>query len=198
MNILKKYLRDYLELRRGLGFELGRVESRLRSFVGFMKIKRARQITTKLAVEFALRSDRSVSTQAGYLSAIRGFAQYLSGIEPKTEVLPSGLIRRGQRPQPYIYSDEEIIRILKAAREHPSTPRYALKPHTLYCLFGLLSVTGMRLTEALSLRFQGYRLEKRCPHNWPREVPEVTLGSVTQISAPGAANLYRSSESVLR
>jgi hypothetical protein len=27
MNILKKYLRDYLELRRGLGFELGRVES---------------------------------------------------------------------------------------------------------------------------------------------------------------------------
>jgi integrase len=119
-----------------------------------MKIKRARQITTKLALEFAFRAERSVSTQAGYLSAIRGFAQYLSGIEPKTEVPPSGLIRRGQRPQPYIYSDEEIIRILNAAREHPSTARYALKPHTLYCLFGLLSVTGMRLTEALSLRFE--------------------------------------------
>jgi integrase/recombinase XerD len=154
MNILKKHLRDYLELRRGLGFELGRVESRLRSFVGFMKIKRARQITTKLAVEFALRSDRSDSTRAGYLCAIRGFAQYLSGIEPKTEVPPSGLIRWGHRPQPYIYSDDEIIRILNAAREHPSTPRYALKPHTLYCLFGLLSVTGMRLTEALNLRVE--------------------------------------------
>jgi integrase/recombinase XerD len=151
MNILKKHLRDYLELRRGLGFELGRVESRLRSFVVFMKIKRARQITTKLAVEFALRSDRSVPTQAGYLSAIRGFAHYLSSIEPKTEVPPSGLIRRGHRPQPYIYSDDEIIRILNAAREHPSIPRYALKPHTLYCLFGYLSVTGMRLTEALNL-----------------------------------------------
>jgi integrase len=154
MNILKKHLRDYLELRRGLGFELGRVESRLRSFVVFMKTKRARQITTKLALEFALRSDRAVSTQAGYLSAIRGFAQYLSGIEPKTEVPPGGLIRRGQRPQPYIYSNDEIIRIMKAAQEQPSTPRYALKPHTLYCLFGLLSVTGMRLTEALSLRFE--------------------------------------------
>jgi integrase/recombinase XerD len=154
MNILKKHLRDYLELRRALGFELGRVESRLRSFLAFMKIKRARQITTKLAVEFALRSDRSASTQAGYLSAIRGFAQYLCGIEPTTEVPPTGLIRRGHRPQPYIYSDDEIIRILDAARRHPSTPRYALKPHTLYCLFGLLSVTGMRLTEALSLRFE--------------------------------------------
>ena len=117
MNILKKHLRDYLELRRGLGFELGRVESRLRSFVVFMKTKRTWQITTKLALEFALRSDRSISTQAGYLSAIRGFAQYLSGIEPKTEVPPSGLIRRGHRPQPYIYSDDEIIRILNAARK---------------------------------------------------------------------------------
>jgi integrase len=119
-----------------------------------MKIKRVRQITTKLAVEFALRSDRSASTQAGYLSAIRGFAQYLSGIEPKTEVPPTGLIRRGHRPQPYIYSDDEIIRILDAARQYPSTPRYALKRHTLYCLFGLLSVTGMRLTEALNLRLE--------------------------------------------
>jgi integrase/recombinase XerD len=54
MNVLKKHLRDYLELRRALGFELGRVESRLRGFLAFMKIKRARQITTKLAIEFAL------------------------------------------------------------------------------------------------------------------------------------------------
>ena len=68
-------------LRRALGFELGRVESRLRGFLAFMKIKRARQITTKLVVEFALRPDRSAPTQAGYLSAIRGFAQYLSGID---------------------------------------------------------------------------------------------------------------------
>src|SRR4029077_16319477 len=149
MNILKKHLRDYLQLRRALGFELGRVESRLRGFVGFMKIKQGRQITTQLAIEFALRSDRSASTHAGYLSAIRGFAQYLSGIEPNTEVPPTGLIRRGHRPQPYTYSDDQTIAILEAAGQHPSPPRYAFKPHTLYCLFGLLSVTGMRLTEAL-------------------------------------------------
>lgn len=124
MNFLNRHLRDYLELRRGLGFELGRVESRLRIFIAFLKTKRTRQITTKLALEFAVRSDhRSTSTQAGYLSAIRGFAQYLSGIEPKTEVPPTGLIRQGHRPQPYIYSDDEIIRILDAARQHPSTPR---------------------------------------------------------------------------
>jgi integrase len=153
MSLLIKHLRDYLELRRGLGFELGPAESRRRNFIAFLKMKRTRQITTKLALEFALRSDHcSTSTQAGCLSAIRGFAQYPRGIEPKTEIPPTGLIRRGHRPQPYIYSDDEIIRILDAALQHPSTPRYALKPHTLYCLFGLLSVTGMRLTEALNLK----------------------------------------------
>jgi integrase len=151
MKAFKNHLRDYLELRRGLGFGLERVESRLRNFIAFMEKKRARQITTALALEFAARADhRSAATQAGCLSAIRGFAQYLSGIEVTTEIPPTGLIRRGHRPQPYIYSDDEIARILDAARRHPSIPRYALKPHTLYCLFGLLSVTGMRLTEALT------------------------------------------------
>jgi integrase len=136
-----------------LGFDLGRVESRLRSFLEFIETKGTRQITTALALEFALRSDhRKPGTQAGCLSAIRGFARYLSGIEPKTEVPPTGLVRQGHRPQPYIYSDDEIDCILDAARQHPSTPRYALKPHTLYCLFGLLTVTGMRLTEALNLK----------------------------------------------
>jgi integrase len=153
MKTFKQHLRDYLELRRGLGFDLGRVESRLKSFLEFIKTKRTRRITTALALEFALRSDHCApGTQAGCLSAIRGFARYLSGIEPETEVPPTGLVRLGHRPQPYIYSDDEILRILQAARQHPSAPRYALKPHTLYCLFGLLSVTGMRLMEALNLK----------------------------------------------
>ncbi len=153
MRTLQRHLTDYLRLRRALGFELVRVESRLKNFLEFLKTKRSRRITTTLALEFALRSDHySPSTQAGCLSAIRGFARHLSGLEPKTEVPPPGLVRRGHRPQPYIYSNDEILRILEAARRHPASPRYALKPHTLYCLFGLLSVTGMRLTEALSLK----------------------------------------------
>ena len=153
MKTLKRHVRDYLELRRGLGFDLGRVESRLKSFIEFLRQSGHGKLQLPSRLEFALRVRSSQpGTQAGCLSAIRGFARYLSGIEPKTEVPPTGLVRRGHRPQPYIYSDDEIIRILDAARQHPSTPRYALKPHTLYCLFGLLTVTGMRLTEALNLK----------------------------------------------
>ena len=120
MKAFKNHLRDYLELRRGLGFELDRVESRLRNFLAFLEARRARQITTAVALEFALRPDhRAPGTQAGCLSAIRGFAQYLSGLGEKAEIPPTGLIRQGHRPQPYIYSDDEILRILIAARQHP-------------------------------------------------------------------------------
>lgn len=153
MNALKKHLADYLELRRELGFDLGRAESRLRSFLTLLKARRVSRITTALAVEFASRSDhRTASTQAGYLSAIRGFAQYLSGIDPKTEIPPAGLFRHERRPQPYIYSDDDIDRLIGAAGRHSSTPRYALKPFTLQGVLGLLAVTGMRLTEALNLK----------------------------------------------
>lgn len=167
MNALEKHLADYLELRRELGFDLGRAESRLRSFLASLKARRASRITTATAVEFASRSDRrTASTQAGYLSAIRGFAQYLSGVDPRTEIPPAGLFRRERRPQPYIYSDDEVARLIAAAGRHPSTPRYALKPSTLQGVLGLLAVTGMRLTEALNLRTDDI--------DWPQGT--VTIG----------------------
>jgi len=51
---------------------------------------------------------------------------------------------------PYLYSDEQIIRLLKAARQLPST--IGLRPHTYATLFGLYAATGLRANEALHLR----------------------------------------------
>ena len=154
MSALSKALADYLKLRRSLGFELGRTEGRLRNFICFMKRRRASSITINLAVEFATGPDhRSANTKAAYLCAVRGFAQYLTGLDPRTEIPPVAWLRRNRyRPEPYIYSDAEVKRLVEAARAHPSEERYALKPWTLHCVIGLLAVTGMRLGEALALK----------------------------------------------
>lgn len=153
MTALQKHLDDYLELRRGLGFEFVRGESRLRAFIGYLARKRSGRITVPQVVDYVMRpAGGSANTRAGYLSAIRGFAKYLSGIDPRTEIPPPGMVRKDPRPQPFIYSDGEVIRLLDAARTHCSSDRYALKPSTLHCLLGLLAVTGMRLGEALSLK----------------------------------------------
>ena len=154
MIALKQALSGYLELRRNLGFKLERDEMRLRCFLAFLESEKNSRITSQLALRFATRLEsRSPLTVAGDLRAIRGFARYMIGVDPATEVPASGLLGRCRsRFKPHIYSAEEIRQLLEAARNHPSSEKFALKPASLYCLLGLLAATGMRLSEALSLR----------------------------------------------
>jgi integrase/recombinase XerD len=56
---------------------------------------------------------------------------------------------RPKRAQPYLYSTKEIRALLRAALSLPV--RGGLRPWTYHCLFGLLSVTGMRTGEAGNL-----------------------------------------------
>jgi integrase len=55
-----------------------------------------------------------------------------------------------QRRQPYIYTAEEVQRLLAAALAYPS-PRVPLRPHTLYISVMLAYCTGLRLGELLRL-----------------------------------------------
>ena len=85
---------------------------------------------------------------AARLSIARGFAAYLQTIDPATEIPPAGVFAvRYQRPAPYLWSREDVNRLLDAAREL----RPPLKAASYEALFGLLAVTGMRLGEALAL-----------------------------------------------
>ena len=52
MNPLPKAVRDYLTMRRGLGFKLVRHEADLREFVTFLGRKRCAHITVNLALEW--------------------------------------------------------------------------------------------------------------------------------------------------
>jgi integrase/recombinase XerD len=154
MKRLNQAVNDYLALRRGLGFKLPDYGACLRKFVSFLKENGSSRITNKLAVEYATQcQDQKPVTQARTLGIIRGFARYRIGADPETEIPPVGLLRcRSQRAQPYLYSEDEICRLLKAALAMNTT--YELQRHTYYCLFGLLAVTGMRLGEAMNLRPQ--------------------------------------------
>jgi integrase len=55
-----------------------------------------------------------------------------------------------------LYSDDEIRALLKAALQLPGG---GLRPWLYYCLFGLLSVSGLRIGEARNLELQDVDLE---------------------------------------
>ena len=152
MNQLQKAVRDYLTMRRSLGFKLVRHEAALREFVLFLTRKRSARITINLALEWATQdAGHQPYEWAARLSVVRGFARHWSATDPSTEVPPLGLLPyRPPRAQPYFYSDQEIRTLLKAAKIRPSID--PLRPWTYHCLFGLLAVTGLRLGEALNLR----------------------------------------------
>jgi integrase len=161
MKQLHRAVEDYLALRRDLGFKLPYHGLYLHEFVAFLKKKGSPHITSKLAVEYATqRADEPHDSQARRLLVIRGFARYWIGVDPKTEIPPVGLLRcRRQRAKPYLYSKDEICRLMDAAlNRRASDP---LKSQAFCCLFGLLAVSGLRVGEAVSLRPQDVDLSQR-------------------------------------
>jgi len=151
MRDLQTDLREYMELRRALGYKLRKHEARLREFITFLETKGIDYITAKLAIGWATESSNG-HAYSGFerLSFIRSFATHLSAIDPRTEIPPTGSIRRPPTDlRPYIYTQEEVGRLMAAARELLS-PR-KLRCHTYYHLIGLLATTGMRSGEAVRL-----------------------------------------------
>jgi len=149
MTDLRSALGRYLTMRKGLGYKYQHQTRRLADFVSFMGKREAATITTKLALEWAtLPPDRHASW-ALRLSDVRGFARHVANLDPGTEVPPVGMVPNLKRAKPYVYSDSEINALLAAALALP--PEGGLRGWTYHTLFGLIAVTGMRLSEAMGL-----------------------------------------------
>lgn len=148
MSKLPEALEDYLAVRRSLGFKLRGIDSGLRAFVAFMECERAAFVTVDLALRWAKQSTTTQPrTWASRLQMVRGFARWRAAMDPRTEVPPMGLLpSHYPRKPPYIYTDGEVAKLVRAASELPG-----LRGRTYFTLFGLLSVTGMRISEALAL-----------------------------------------------
>jgi len=157
MNTLRQAVQDYLDLRRSLGFKLNEAGNALPDFVAFMDQHRAPYVTQALALEWAMQLSNVQPAQwAKRLSYVRQFARHRSAADPRTEIpAPRLLPFKPKRARPYLYSTSEIRVLLQAALEMPYRyERGALLPWTYHCLFGLLSVTGMRLGETINLELQ--------------------------------------------
>lgn len=104
MSPLRPTLRQYVAMRRGLGYKFQRQERRLTDFVAFMGERDASVITHKFALEWAtLPLDRH-SSWALRLTDVRCFARHLSSVEPRTEVPSVGIFPALRRAKPYLYN----------------------------------------------------------------------------------------------
>lgn len=150
MSSLGQALSDYLTLRQGLGHQMADAARLLPSLVAFLEQRGMGTVTIAAALEWSQLPTPvgGVTVAPRRMTAARGFARYLAGIDPATEVPPIGLIPLQQpRSAPFVYSDSDITMLLTAARELPPD----LRGLTYYPLLGVLAATGLRIGEAITL-----------------------------------------------
>jgi len=191
MSSLSEELDRYLTIRRSLGYDLRTDERILRRFVTYSEAQGDNHISTDLFLRWQA-SCPSVRrhTWVRRLGIVRIFAQWLNGIDPNHEVPPQALIPCGQRrPRPYIYSEEEIRRIVGAAAELPSVN--GIRALTCAALFGLLAVTGLRVSEALSLDSSDIDMETgvltvRCGKGGKERLLPLSQSTMAELAAYAA------------
>jgi len=143
---------SYLALRRAAGFKLKATEYRLRSFVRFAAGRGETHIRVEAAVAWAVSAASPLQRHVRLQDLVL-FARHLRAEDPMHELPDARLFPRPRDVRlPYIFSDEEIGRIMAAAGR--LGPPNSSRPDTLQTLFGLLAATGLRIGEALRLKLE--------------------------------------------
>ncbi|MBL8485025.1 MAG: tyrosine-type recombinase/integrase [Rhodocyclaceae bacterium] len=152
---LQARIDDYLAERRRQGFQLRSRDAFLAGFARFVEAKHHRgPLSAELMVEWvraAKDGHGDAGTWARCWGRLRHFICYLQQFEPDTHVPEASLF--GPEPgrvAPHIYTEDEIIGLLAAART--LGPSGSLRPYTYQTLFGLMASTGLRVSEAIHLR----------------------------------------------
>lgn len=151
---LQRRVEAYLAERHRLGFS-GRTQAyALRSFAKHVQTVSYRgPLTVEVMAEWARRDSHGSTdplTWARRLKKLRTFLRWLQQFEPRTEVPDDAIF--GPLPErlaPHIYSEQEIVDLLAAARR--LGPAQGLRCVVYETLFGLIASTGMRISEALAL-----------------------------------------------
>ena len=160
---IRERVEYYLTQRQSLGTGLSITVARiLRTFASFVANQGAQHITVDLFLLWKkCFGSASQKTWSKRFSHVRVFTLWLHVLDPKSEVLPEGLIPAVRnRPKPYIYAYQEITNIIDAALQLHSPSGSGLRGPTHATLYGLIAVTGLRISEALHLADGDVDIEK--------------------------------------
>jgi integrase len=140
----------YLAVRRAAGFQLKVQEGLLRHFARYAAERGQTHVGRQTAIDWAAQAP-SPYQRENRLATVRLFARHARAEDPRHDLIPRQVFAgRRRRSFPTILSPSELHQLLEATAY--LRPRGSLRPSTYYTLFGLLAVTGLRISEAMRLR----------------------------------------------
>ena len=160
MNLIPA-IEAYVTARRALGADFTTAAKILRSLGRTLGDVRVEMIDGKQCEDFCWGLQRRRFSWEKH-ATLKAFFRYLVGrghlaIPPLSDAprrIPSSF-------RPYIYSQEELRKLLEATAILGSTKRWRMQPETLRTLLLLLYGAGLRVGEALSLRCCDVHLAER-------------------------------------
>ena len=161
---MTEHVAAYLAERSMLGFRISGPDARLlRSFAGFADEQDCGTLNSDLVIRWARDGSRASSpfTWAGRLAIVKPFAAYMTRLDPATEFPATPIFGKSRRRlTPHIYTDDEILGLLAAARA--LHPQGELRSAAFEALIGLIAATGLRISEAINLRCGDVDIEACC------------------------------------
>jgi integrase len=149
--MLSEDLDRHISLHHALGFKFRTQSLLLRNYVAYAEARDDQLISADRVLAWSVEAPSPEQRRNRLLEA-RRFAIAMYAEDDRHEVPAADALGRGlhTRRIPYIYSPEDIRRLMAAAAS--LAPAGTIRPATFATLFGLLAATGMRISEALALR----------------------------------------------
>lgn len=162
-SVFASYIESYLKLKLSLGEKITVPGTALRLFDRYCTENSVSDaILTSELVDGWLGSFKNTkaATHSSKISVLKCFSRHMSSMGGAVRWTPKkGYTSHGSRYVPYIFSDNEIQKILKSAdslRENYGKTRFhKIFPVLLRVLYG----TGIRVSEALNLKLKNVDLE---------------------------------------
>lgn len=148
--MLASAVKSYLSVRRAAGFRLKDAGLHLKSFAAYSDLQGQHYVRSNMAVEWAGQAS-SNHQRARRLGHVARLARFLHAEDARHEIPPPAFGSESRpRPTPYILSDEQILKIVRLAAQ---SGYRTLRRQTYSTLFALLACTGLRVSEAIRLRY---------------------------------------------
>ncbi len=151
---LTEHLGHFVKIKQQLGYRFIDNQYMLQSFARFAEDRHETVIQANTVLEWAAAGGVSRNRRVKRLHTVHAFAAWVHAEDARHEVPHREALgpRSHRRPSPYLVSLEEIQALLMAALS--IEPEGTITPLTWHHLFGLIAVTGLRISEALSLTLE--------------------------------------------
>ncbi len=157
-------IEGYIAEKRAVGYKFEKGAKMLKRFDCFVYRRGLTEaiLTKQLVTEWTVRQpNETVSTQCGRISLLRGLAEYMNRLGYSAYIYPRSMVTVDRyNYMPYIFSSDEIKRILEVCDHYPPQDCTPNRHLVLSLLLRMLYGCGLRISEAINLARQDADLDK--------------------------------------